>query len=289
MRPLATITEIDSIGVEVDAVVPQTPQFSWPLLNARSGCELWVKHENHTANGSFKIRGAVNYVNRLLERDPSIVGVIAATRGNYGQAVAFAARRRGLSVTIVVPHGNSVEKNKAMRAQGVELLEHGDDFQAALVHTEKLAAARGLHWVPAYHRDLALGNAVSMARFLRSAPPLDCVYIPIGMGSGICALMAARDALGLTTRVIGVAAERAPAIALSFRVEGACHARGGHAHRRRDGLLHAERGGPGAHPRAAPSASFASRTTRSRRRCAPIFPTPTMSLKGPQGPLWQRS
>jgi threonine dehydratase len=217
MRPLATITEIDSIGVEVDAVVPQTPQFSWPLLNARSGCELWVKHENHTANGSFKIRGAVNYVNRLLEREPSIVGVIAATRGNYGQAVAFAARRRGLSVTIVVPHGNSVEKNKAMRAQGVELIEHGDDFQAALVHTEKLAAARGLHWVPAYHRDLALGNAVSMARFLRSAPPLDCVYIPIGMGSGICALMAARDALGLTTRVIGVAAERAPAIALSFR------------------------------------------------------------------------
>jgi threonine dehydratase len=216
MRPLATLTEIDSIGVEVDAVVPPTPQFSWPLLNARSGCELWVKHENHTANGSFKIRGAVNYVNRLMEREPGIRGVIAATRGNYGQAVAFAARRRGLSVTIVVPHGNSAEKNKAMRAQGVELLEHGDDFQAALVHTEKLAAARGLHWVPAYHRDLALGNAVSMARFLRGAPPLDCVYIPIGMGSGICALMAARDALGLKTRVIGVAAERAPAIALSF-------------------------------------------------------------------------
>jgi threonine dehydratase len=216
MRPLATITEIDAIGVEVDSVVPPTPQFSWPLLNARSGCELWVKHENHTANGAFKIRGAVNYVNRLIERDPGIRGVIAATRGNYGQAVAFAARRRGLSVTIVVPHGNSVEKNRAMRAQGVELLEHGDDFQAALVHTEKLAAARGLHWVPAYHRDLAMGNAVSMARFLRSAPPLDCVYIPIGMGSGICALMAARDALGLTTRIIGVAAERAPAIALSF-------------------------------------------------------------------------
>ncbi len=216
MRPLATLPEIDSISREVDPVVPPTPQYSWPLLNARSGCELWVKHENHTAIGSFKIRGAVNYRNRLVEREPGIRGVIAATRGNYGQAVAFAAGRRGLAATIVVPHGNSAEKNRAMRAQGVELIEHGGDYQAALVHSEKLAAERGLHWVPAYHRDLVMGNAVSMARFLRGAPALDRVYIPIGMGSGICALIAARDALGLPTRVIGVAAERAPAIALSF-------------------------------------------------------------------------
>jgi threonine dehydratase len=216
VRPLPTLSEIKSISSEIDSVVPPTPQFSWPLLNARAGCELWVKHENHTAIGSFKIRGSLNYVNRLVEREPGVRGVIAATRGNFGQAVAFAASRRGLTTTIVAPHGNSVEKNRAMRALGAELLEHGEDFQAALVRSEALAAERGLHWVPSYHRDLVAGNAVSMVNFLRGAPPLDVVYIPIGLGSGICGLMSARDVLGLPTRIVGVAAERAPATALSF-------------------------------------------------------------------------
>ena len=216
MRPLASLSEIESIAAEIDAIVPMTPQFSWPLLNARAGCELWVKHENHTAIGSFKIRGAFNYINQLMAREPPVRGVVAATRGNFGQAVAFAAARQGLSATIVVPQGNSVEKNRAMRGLGAELIEQGEDFQAALVHSEELAHARGLHWVPAFHWDLAWGNAVSMLNFLRSTPPLDCVYIPIGLGSGICALMAARDALGRPTEIVGVAAERAPAIALSF-------------------------------------------------------------------------
>jgi threonine dehydratase len=216
MRQLPTLSEIESIAQEMDSVVAPTPQFSWPLLNARTGCELWVKHENHTAIGSFKIRGAVNYLSRLLAREPQVRGVVAATRGNFGQAVAFAAARRGLKAAIVVPHGNSVEKNRAMRALGAELLEHGEDFQEALVHSEKLAAERGLHWVPSFHRDLAWGNAVSMLAFLRNAPPLDCVYVPIGMGTGICALIAARDALRLKTEVVGVASEQAPAMALSF-------------------------------------------------------------------------
>jgi threonine dehydratase len=216
MTPLPTLAEIESIAAAITAVVPATPQFSWPLLNARAGCELWVKHENHTAIGSFKIRGALNYINRLVLREPRTRGVIAATRGNFGQAVAFAAARHGLSATIVVPHGNSVEKNRAMRGLGAELVEHGEDFQAALVFSEGLAAERRLHWVPSFHRDLAWGNAVSMLDFLRGAPPLDDVYASIGMGSGVCALIAARDALGLRTRVVGVASERAPAIALSF-------------------------------------------------------------------------
>jgi threonine dehydratase len=216
MTPLPTLAEIESIAAAITAVVPATPQFSWPLLNARAGCELWVKHENHTAIGSFKIRGALNYINRLVLREPRTRGVIAATRGNFGQAVAYAAARHGLSATIVVPHGNSVEKNRAMRGLGAELIEHGDDFQAALVFSEGLAAGRRLHWVPSFHRDLAWGNAVSMLDFLRGAPPLDEVYVSIGMGSGVCALIAARDALGLRTRVVGVASERAPAIALSF-------------------------------------------------------------------------
>jgi threonine dehydratase len=176
-----------------------------------------VKHENHTEIGAFKIRGALNYINRLVAREPGVRGVIAATRGNFGQAVAFAAARHGLSATIVVPHGNSVEKNRAMKGLGAELIEYGEDFQAALVQAEALAEEGGLHWVPAFHRDLACGNAVSMVDFLRRAPPLDFAYIPIGMGTGVCALVAARDALKLPTRVVGVAAEEAPAIALSFR------------------------------------------------------------------------
>jgi threonine dehydratase len=216
MRPLATLAEIEAIANEIKAVVPPTPQFSWPLLNARSGGELWVKHENHTAIGSFKIRGALNYLNRLAANQPPVRGVIAATRGNFGQAVAFAASRHGFSATIVVPHGNSVEKNRAMVALGAELVEHGEDFQSALEHSEKLAAERRLHRVPSFHRDLVLGIAASMLDFLRNTPPLDRIYVPVGMGSGICALMAARDALGLPTAIIGVASERAPAIALSF-------------------------------------------------------------------------
>jgi threonine dehydratase len=216
MQGLPSLEEIESIAPAIDALVPPTPQFSWPLLNARAGCELWVKHENHTAIGSFKIRGAVNYMSRLVEREPRVRGIIGATRGNFGQALAFAASRLGLASTIVVPHGNSVEKNRAMRGLGAELIEHGGDFQEALVHSERLARERRLHWVPAFHRDLAWGNAVSMLRFLRAAPALDLAYMPIGMGTGVCALVAARDALGLPTRIVGVASGQAPAIALSF-------------------------------------------------------------------------
>jgi threonine dehydratase len=214
--PLPSLEEIESVAPMINLVVPPTPVFEWPLLNKRVGGSLWVKHDNHTAIGSFKIRGALAYVARLMAAGPSVTGVIAATRGNFGQAVAFAARLNGLSATVVVPHGNSPEKNLAMRALGAELIEHGEDFQAALVHSEELAARRRLHWVPSYHRDLVLGNAVSMLAFLRQAPALARVYVPIGMGTGICAMIAARDALGLPTRIIGVAAEGAPAIALSF-------------------------------------------------------------------------
>jgi len=216
MAQLPTLAEIESIADGIDAAVPPTPQFSWPLLNARAGCELWVKHENQTAIGSFKIRGALNYVGRLVAREPGVRGLVGATRGNFGQAMAFAASRHGLAAVIVVPQGNSPGKNRAMRALGAELVEHGEDFQAALVRSEGLARERGLHWMPSFHRDLAWGNAVSMLRFLRGCPPLERVYIPIGMGSGICALIAARDALGLATEIVGVASEEAPGIALSF-------------------------------------------------------------------------
>jgi threonine dehydratase len=218
MPSLPSRAEIEAIAPSIDAIAPRTPHFRWPLLDARAGCELWVKHENHTVIGSFKLRGALAYVARLREREPATRGVIAATRGNFGQAVAFAAARHQLAATIVVPHGNNPEKNRAMRALGAELVEHGADFQAALEHAVVLARERGLHAIPSFHPDLVLGNAVSALDFLAHTPPLDAVYVPIGLGSGICALAAARAALGLTarTQLIGVASDAAPGIALSF-------------------------------------------------------------------------
>ena len=216
MLSLPSREEIEDIAPRITRIISHTPQLSWPLLNQRTGCAVWVKHENHTAVGSFKIRGALAYLLRLREREPDCRGVIAATRGNHGQAVAFAAAREGFSATLVVPHGNSTEKNRAMRALGAELIEHGEDFQAALDYSRQLAAERRLHPVPSFHQDLVAGNAVSALHFLRNVPLLDAVYVPIGLGSGICAMMAARDALGLTMGVIGVAADRAPGIALSF-------------------------------------------------------------------------
>jgi threonine dehydratase len=216
MTPLPTRAEIEEADLLITPIAAHTPQYVWPLLNARTGCELWVKHENHTAIGSFKLRGALRYVARLATRHPPIRGVIAATRGNFGQAVAFAAARHGLPATLVVPHGNSAEKNRAMRGLGATLVEHGSDFQAALDHSAALARDRGLHAIPSYHADLVLGNAVSALAFLRHTPPLDLVYVPIGLGSGICAMLAAREALGLSTEVVGVVADGAPAAALSF-------------------------------------------------------------------------
>ncbi|HEY1111757.1 MAG TPA: threonine dehydratase [Opitutaceae bacterium] len=216
MFALPSRAEIEQIAPVVNRLVPPTPHYAWPLLNARLGCALWVQHDSHTAIGSFKIRGAVAYLARLREREPAVRGVIAATRGNYGQAIAFAAARQQLTATVVVPHGNSPEKNRAMRALGAELIEHGADFQAALEHAARLGAERGLHFLPSFHRDLVLGNAVSALAFLSEVPPLDVVYVPIGLGSGICAMAAARDALGLKTRLVGVASTEAPGIALSF-------------------------------------------------------------------------
>ncbi|RME93249.1 MAG: threonine dehydratase [Verrucomicrobia bacterium] len=214
--PLPGLADIEAAAREIEAVVPPTPQYSWPLLNERAGAEVWVKHENHTPIGSFKIRGAFWHLGRLVRERPDLPGFIAATRGNFGQAVAWAAGRLKRPAVIVVPHGNSREKNAAMRALGAELVEHGADFQAALEHASALAAQRGLRFVDSFHRDLAWGHAVSMLRFFRETPPLERLYVPIGLGSGICGAMAARDALGLPTRIIGVAAARAPAIALSF-------------------------------------------------------------------------
>ncbi|MDI1320339.1 MAG: threonine dehydratase [bacterium] len=213
---MPSLPEIESAAALIHQVMPPTPQISWPLLNARTGLEVWVKHENHTPLGAFKVRGGLVFFDRLKRAQPGLRGVIAATRGNHGQSVAFAARRHGLRVVIVVPKGNDPEKNAAMRALGAELVEHGEDFQSALEHSQRLAAEHGLFAMPSMDRGLIPGVATYALEFFRGAPPLATVYVPIGMGSGICGVMAARDALGLRTRVVGVVSAHAPMYALSF-------------------------------------------------------------------------
>jgi threonine dehydratase len=213
---MITLAALEAAADLVHGTMPPTPQISWPLLNQRCGAEVWVKHENHTPIGAFKLRGGLVYLSELRRAHPETAGVITATRGNHGQSVALAARRVGLAATVVVPHGNSREKNAAMRAFGAELVEHGEDFQAAAEYADALAAERRLHFVRSFDRRLVRGVATYALELLRGVPDLDTVYVPIGMGSGICGLIGARDALGLRTKIVGVVASGAPAYALSF-------------------------------------------------------------------------
>jgi len=212
-----TLADLRDAAALVRAHVAPTPQHPWPLLRERSGLQLWVKHENHTPVGAFKVRGGIVYFDRLLAHVPRPSGVIAATRGNHGQSIALAARAHGLPVTIVVPHGNSREKNAAMRALGATLVEHGDDFQAAREHAQALAARHGWHMVPSFHADLVAGVASYALELFEAVPRLDAVLVPIGLGSGACGLIAARDALQLDTEIIGVVSDGAPTYALSLR------------------------------------------------------------------------
>jgi threonine dehydratase len=193
-----------------------TPALAWPLLARRLGAEIVVKHENHNPTGAFKVRGGLTYVDALRRRAPEVAGLIAATRGNHGQSLAFAGRRFGIPVAIVAPKGNSAEKNAAMRALGAELIEYGEDFQAAREEAMRLAGARGLHSVPSFHRDLVLGVATYALELFADRPDLECLYVPIGLGSGICGCIAARDALGLETEIVGVQSTEAPSYALSL-------------------------------------------------------------------------
>jgi len=211
-----TLAELRAAAAIVHAHVAPTPQHEWPLLRERCGMQLWVKHENHTPVGAFKLRGGLVYLERLVAGGTRPRGVASATRGNHGQSIALAARQHGLPVTIVVPHGNSREKNAAMRALGATLIEHGDDFQAAREHAQALAEQHGWHMVPSFHADLVAGVASYALELFDALPKLDAVLVPIGLGSGACGLIAARDALQLDTEIIGVVSDGAPAYALSL-------------------------------------------------------------------------
>ncbi len=210
------LADIESAARIVHAVIAPTPQYCWPLLCEALGTEVWVKHENHTPIGAFKIRGGLVYFDDLAKSPGRARGVISATRGNHGQSVGFAARRYGIPATIVVPLGNSSEKNAAMQAQGAELIEYGDDFQASREYAQALARERSLHLVPSFGPLLVAGVATYSLELLQAVPPIDIAYVPIGLGSGICGMVAARDALGVETEIVGVVSARAPAYALSF-------------------------------------------------------------------------
>ncbi len=212
---LPDLSELQDAAALVHRTMTPTAQICWPLLSQRAGAEVWVKHENHTPIGAFKVRGGLVYM-EALKRQGGTKRVLAATRGNHGQSIAFAAARAGLDSTIVVPEGNSPGKNAAMQAFGAELVEHGHDFQEALEHTMTLAGGDGVTLVPSFDMELAKGVASYALELFTAAPDLDTVYVPIGLGSGICGTIAARDALGIKTKIVGVVSENAAAYALSF-------------------------------------------------------------------------
>jgi threonine dehydratase len=211
------LKDIQSAARIVYAHMPPTPQYRWPLLCEQLGAEVHVKHENQTPVGAFKIRGGLVYFADLVKSGEKPEGVISATRGNHGQSIGFAARLHGIPCTVVVPHGNSTEKNAAMRALGVELVEYGNDFQESLEHAISLAELRSLHLVPSLHPLLIAGVATYALELFNAVADLDTVYVPIGLGSGICGMIAARDALGLNTRIVGVVSAHATAYSQSFR------------------------------------------------------------------------
>jgi threonine dehydratase len=210
-----SLADLEAAAALVRVVVPQTPQYAWPLLAGRTGAEVWVKHENHTPIGAFKLRGGLVYMDWLLRSRPKVAGVITATRGNHGQSVALAGRRAGVPVTILIPGGNSAEKNAAMAAFGAELIVHGRDFDEAKARAMELAEERRLHYLPSFHPLLVRGVATYALELFRAVAGLHTVYAPIGMGSGICGLIAVRDLLALDTEIVGVIAAAAPAVALS--------------------------------------------------------------------------
>jgi len=220
---LPSLKEIEAAQAILYRSMPPTPQYAWPLLNQRfdsgfgSGFQVYVKHENHSPVGAFKLRGALLYVSWLKETQPDLETVVAATRGNHGQGVGMAARLLGLKAVIVVPHGNSREKNLAMQAQGAELVEHGDDFQASLEYARELAARPNHAMVESFHPRLVLGTATYALEFFRGTPPLATIYVPIGLGSSISGVSAVRNALGLQTEIVGVVAASSPSYARSFQ------------------------------------------------------------------------
>jgi threonine dehydratase len=211
-----TLAQLDQAAGLVYQVMAPTPQYAWPKLRSRIGCNVWVKHENHTPTGAFKVRGGLVYMDRLKRAQSGVPGVVTATRGNHGQSISFSAGRAGIPATIYVPHGNSPDQNASMSTFGARVVEFGKDFDEAKHEAHRVAAAQNLHFIPSFHWDLVAGVASYALELFRAVAKLDAVYVGVGMGSGICGLITVRDLLGLKTEIIGVGAANAPATALSF-------------------------------------------------------------------------
>jgi threonine dehydratase len=211
-----TLEELDRAAGLVYQVMAPTPQYAWPKLRTRIGCNVWVKHENHTPTGAFKVRGGLVYLDRLKRAQPDVPGIVTATRGNHGQSISFSAGRAGIPATIYVPHGNSPDQNASMSTFGARVVEFGKDFDEAKHEAHRVAKAENLHFIPSFHWDLVAGVASYALELFRAVGKLDAVYVGVGMGSGICGLITVRDLLGLQTEIIGVGAANAPATALSF-------------------------------------------------------------------------
>lgn len=216
MMNYPSLEELDRAAALAHEYLQPTPLLRWPLLEQRTGCETWVKHENHNPTGAFKVRGGLVFFDRLKQRDPHCPGMVTATRGNHGQSVAFAARHFGIPAVVVVPQGNSADKNRAMQALGAELIEHGQDFDEAVEYASELSRQRGLLRMPSFHGDLVNGVASYSLEMFRAQPELQRVYVPIGLGSGVCGMISARNALGLKTEIVGVVSAAAPCYQLSL-------------------------------------------------------------------------
>lgn len=212
-----SLSDFHSATSHIYNYLSPTPQIHWPLLSERCGCEVWTKHENHLPTGSFKVRGGLCYIENLINTERNVPGVVSATRGNHGQSVAFAAKIKNIKSKLVVPYKNSPSKNRSMRGYGADLIEHGNDFDAAFEYALSIAEKNGLHLIPTFHPLLVQGVGTYSVELLNAVPDLDTVYVPIGLGSGICGMIAARNALNLKTEVVGVVSEKAPTYALSFK------------------------------------------------------------------------
>ncbi|MGO1121124.1 threonine dehydratase [Rhodovibrionaceae bacterium A322] len=216
---LLSLSDVEEAADFVHQRIAPTPFYAWPLVSQRAGTEVWVKHENHTPTGAFKVRGGLTYMRELLKKQADVKGVISATRGNHGQSIGYAAASLGIPATIFVPRGNSVEKNAAMRAFGVELIEAGDDFEESRLSALSLAEEKGLHAIPSFHEDLARGVSSYAYEMHKAQPDLDAIFVPIGQGSGLCSNILVRDLLGKKTQVIGVVSEEAQSYKLSFEAK----------------------------------------------------------------------
>jgi threonine dehydratase len=214
--PLFSLDELRDATTIVRSFVPPTPAYAWPLLRQRTGIELVVKHENHTPTGAFKARGGLVYVDALRRAGRMPKGLVTATRGNHGQSIAAAAANNGVPCVVVVPRGNSAEKNAAMAGFGAEVIISGADYDESRTVAARIQRERDYHLVPSFHPAIVKGVATYAHELLLAFPELAVVYVPVGMGSGICGLITVRDLLGLKTEIVGVVAASAPAFALSF-------------------------------------------------------------------------